>query len=98
MAIETLLDVYLAGGRLSMRCAWGSREGLKSIRECRFHHEIDILTLMITRGRRCPIVGLANKMRCPACGSPRVAIAISMDGDSVVARNVKLMAGPRAGR
>lgn len=95
MAIETLLDVYLAVAG-SQRCAWGSRDGLKSIKECQFRHEIDILTLMLTRGRRCQIAGLTSKMRCPSCGSPRVAIAISMDGDSVVERRVKLLAGPRA--
>jgi len=34
MAIETLGDAFQAGWSIRARCAWGRREGLKSIREC----------------------------------------------------------------
>ena len=56
--------LYHARGRVHFRCAYGGREGLKSIRECTFRYEPDLLTLMITRGRRCEIVDL--KRRCAA--------------------------------
>ena len=78
MAIETLLDLYHARGRVHFRCAYGRREGLKSIRECTFRYEPDLMTMMITRGRRCEIVDLKRKMRCPMCGSLRVTVGVTL--------------------
>lgn len=80
MAIETLRDLWQANGRVHFRCAYGNREGLKSIRECGFRYEIDLMTLMITRGRACLIADLQHKMRCPKCGSKRVAVGVTLNG------------------
>jgi len=74
MAIENLFGLYQAGGRLHTRCAWGRREGLKSVRECFFRYEPDLMSLMITRGRRCELADIKSKMRCPMCGSWRLTV------------------------
>ena len=44
-----------AGWRITMRCAWGKHDGLKTKRECLYRRELDIETLVATRGRdlRC---------------------------------------------
>jgi len=82
MAIETLYDLWLAKGRIHVRCAWGGREGMKSIRECGFRIEPDLMTLMLTRGRRCELVDLRTKFRCPMCGSWRVTIGVTLPGQT----------------
>ena len=81
MAIETLYDLYKANGRLHFRCAYGRREGLKSICECGFRYEADLVSLMITRGRRCEIASLQTKARCPLCGSWRMTIGVTVPGE-----------------
>ena len=74
MAIETLGDALDHGWKLHVRCAWGKRDAMKSIRECVNSIEIDMPTLVWTRGREFPIAMLGNRMKCPRCGSRRVAI------------------------
>jgi hypothetical protein len=64
-----------AGWRLHLRCAWGRREGMKSVRECKGRLFSDLLTLVWTRGRDYPIARLEGRLKCPACGSRRVLVA-----------------------
>ena len=45
---ETLGDAHDQGWQVRVRCAWGKRDGMKSIRECTFNARLDLLTL---RGR-----------------------------------------------
>lgn len=55
MDIESLGDAFEAGMTVTMRCAWGKRDGMKSIRECTFGAPLDMLTLVCTRGRDFPL-------------------------------------------
>lgn len=82
MAIETLYDLWLAKGRIHVRCAWGGREGMKSVRECGFRYEPDLMSLMITRGRSGQLADLRTKMRCPMFGSWLLSIGITLPGQS----------------
>ena len=44
------------------RCAWGKqREGLQSKRECVYGAELDLETLVWTRGRAFPLSMLASR-------------------------------------
>ena len=43
------------GWRIRVRCAWGKREGLKTIRECYMAAELDRQTLVWTRGDSFPL-------------------------------------------
>src|SRR5258708_3454620 len=72
--IETLGEALDAGWRLTARCAWGKRDGMKSIRECQESFDVDLRTLVWTRGRGFPVARLASRMKCPRCNSRRVVI------------------------
>jgi hypothetical protein len=46
---------------------------MKSIRACTAYLEIDLATLIWTRGRIFPIA-FDTRMKCPVCGSRRVMV------------------------
>jgi hypothetical protein len=77
LMVETIGEAMDLSWRLTARCAWGKHEGLKTIRECNWRIEIDMPTLVATRGRDFPISLLSTRMRCLRCGSRRIAVAIS---------------------
>ncbi len=72
MSVETLGEAYQGGWRVRVRCAQGKRFGMKSIRECLADAELDMASLVWTRGRDFPIAMLAERLKCPTCGSRRV--------------------------
>jgi Zn finger protein HypA/HybF involved in hydrogenase expression len=74
MQIETLGDALDNDVSVWMACAFGTREGMKSIPECKFSRELDMETLVCTRGRDFPIARLAERLRCPRCKSRRVRV------------------------
>ena len=74
MQIETLGDAWTHSATVWMRCAWGKRDGLKSIRECTYSSYLDMETLICTRGRNFPIGLLSSRLKCPRCGSMRVRV------------------------
>ncbi|MFC3693151.1 hypothetical protein [Chenggangzhangella methanolivorans] len=74
MTIETLGDALRSGWRVRVRCAFGNRAGLKSIRECQEAKELDLPSLVWTRGRNFPLARLGERMMCPACGSLKVTV------------------------
>jgi len=63
MAIETLGEALSHGWRITVRCAWGKREGMKSIRECVYGRELDLETLVWTRGRAFPLSRLETRLK-----------------------------------
>jgi hypothetical protein len=74
MEIETLGDAYSHSWGVHIRCLWDGREGLKHKRECLFRATLDLQTLVCTRGRAFPLARLAERLRCPRCGSRQVAV------------------------
>lgn len=74
MAIETLGDAERAGWRVRISCARGKRDGLKTIRECAFSYDPDLMSLMITRGRDFEIARLVERVECPRCKSRRMRV------------------------
>ena len=85
MEIENLGDVWQAGGRLYVRCNKPRRDGLKSVRACGRRHELDLQTMVWTRGKVFPISMLSSRMRCPACGTREVVITVSLPGSVLAA-------------
>jgi hypothetical protein len=75
MAVETIGEAYDLGWRVMVRCAWGARDGMKRVRECVYGGELDMATLVWTRGRDFPIGMLESRLRCPRCRSRRVRVA-----------------------
>lgn len=85
MEIENLGDIWQAGGRLYVRCAKPRREGLKSVRACGRRHELDVHTLIWTRGATFPISMLSERMKCPACKAREVIVTVSLPGSVLAA-------------
>ena len=74
MGVETLGEAYRLGWQITARCAYGNRQGLKSIRACAYTAKLDMPTLVWTRGPNFPLARLESRLMCPACGSRRVSI------------------------
>ena len=80
MQVETLGDAYSMSWRVRIRCLHDGREGLKHKRECGYRAELDIETLVCTRGRAFPLARLAERLRCPRCGCREVAVMFEPPG------------------
>jgi hypothetical protein len=76
--IETLERARNTGVHITTRCAWGRREGMKSIPECKRSIELDLDTLIWTRGGVFPISMLEGRLKCPACGSRKVVLLFDL--------------------
>jgi hypothetical protein len=73
--IATIGEALDLGWKLRIFCRFGKRDSMKSIRECKAHVEVDLATLIWTRGRDFPVARLDTRMKCPRCGSRRVLVA-----------------------
>jgi hypothetical protein len=74
MQLETLGIARSLGWKVHMRCAHGPRDGMKRVRECVYRKQLDIDTLVCTRGPNFPLSRLESRLMCPACGSRRVTV------------------------
>jgi Zn finger protein HypA/HybF involved in hydrogenase expression len=79
--IETLGQAYEAGWRINARCAHGNMRGMKSRPECHTRAELDLDTLIWTRGEGFPLDRLESRLKCPNCWSRRVAIRFDQDAN-----------------
>jgi hypothetical protein len=77
MAVETIGEAFSLGWRVHARCGQGKYAGMKAIPLCTHNEELDLRTLVWTRGRAFPLSLLATRMKCPACGSNRVFISFT---------------------
>ena len=78
MAVETLGEAMDFSWRVTVRCSWGPREGMKRVRECVYGGELDLQTLVWTRGRDFPLARLESRLKGPRCGSRRVRLAFGV--------------------
>lgn len=74
MSIETLGEAYRAGWSIKVRCAWGKGHSMKKVCECVSLGNLDMKTLVWTRGADFPLARLESRLKCPRCGSRRVAV------------------------
>jgi hypothetical protein len=72
--VETIGEAWQLGWGITARCAFGKRDGMKSIRACVYSYDLDLKTLVWTRGAPFPISDLATRLKCPRCGSRQVAL------------------------
>lgn len=94
MEIESLGDAWDAGYRLRAKCAWGKRrDGLKSIPVCSYAYELDVQSLLWTRGRPFPVSGLARCLKCPMCGSRHVSVVLIPPAGGPTVIPVRLVRG-----
>jgi len=87
MAIETVGDAFSLGWRVTARCATGRSDGpsAKSSRQCAYRRELDVETLVWTRGRAFPLSRLETRLRCPKCGSRHIVVLFQPPDRAAVA-------------
>jgi hypothetical protein len=76
--IETLAEARAQGCRITVRCAWGRRGGMRSIRQCKESLALDLDTPIWTRGAAFPVSMLEGRLKCPPYGSRRVVLLFDM--------------------
>lgn len=81
--IETIGEAHDLSWKVHARCDYGPQEGLKRIRECHWQYDLDMQTLVATRGRDFPLALLATRLRCPRCGSRRIAVMFTPPSSSM---------------
>jgi hypothetical protein len=66
MAVETNGEPFSLGGRVTVRRSHSREDGAhsKSSRECTYRKELDMETLVFTRGRAFPLSRLDSRPRC----------------------------------
>ena len=70
MSVETLGEAWTLSWKIHIRCLDDGREGMKHKRACGFRQELDMMTLVCTRGRDFPLARIAERLRCPAVWLP----------------------------
>jgi hypothetical protein len=88
MGVETIGEAYSLGWRVNVRCGYSREDGAhsKSSRECTYRGELDLETLVCTRGRGFPLSRLGSRLRCPRCGSPNIAVLFQPPANTAVAK------------
>jgi hypothetical protein len=76
MRVETIGEGFSLGWRVTARYVRGREDGpsSKSSRECAYRHELDLETLVCTRGRAFPLSSLESRLRCPRFGNRRMIV------------------------
>ena len=74
MEVETLGVARSLSWRVHMRCAPGYRESTRSIRKCVYGKQLDLETLVATRGPNFPLSRLESRLMCPSCGGRSVTV------------------------
>jgi hypothetical protein len=69
---DSLGDALAAGWRVHARCLGGFVGNIRSTAKCHYQAELNLETLVWTRGRNMPLAGLRERMMCPRCGNRRV--------------------------
>src|SRR4051812_8868677 len=82
MAVETIGEAWQLGWRVNARCDYGKHDGMRSTRECVYSAELDLGTLVFTRGLSFPLSALPSCLKCPACGSRQVRLLYTAPGQS----------------
>jgi hypothetical protein len=86
MAIETIGEALSLGWRVYVYCRRGRPEdaGPKSSRECGNRRELELETLVWTRGRDFPLTRLENRLRCPMCGNRNISVMFEPSANRAV--------------
>jgi hypothetical protein len=84
MEVETLGVARSLGWKVHMRCANGYREETRSIRKCVYRRQLDLETLVATRGPNFPLGRLEARLMCPACGNRRVTVVFEPPSNAQV--------------
>jgi hypothetical protein len=86
MPIETLGEALSHGWRITARCIGGVEDDRRSRRECIYRCELNLETLVWTRGPNFPLSRLESRLMCPRCGSRRVSLLFSIPREPQITR------------
>lgn len=81
MTVNTLGDAWRLGWRIRVRCLVIGRKPKTRDREaifCDTTTELDMKTLVWTRGEAMPLDRLQSLFRCPKCGSRKITVAFDV--------------------
>jgi hypothetical protein len=84
MEVETLGVARSLGWKVHMRCANGYRLETRSMRKCVYRKQLDLETLVATRGPNFPLGRLEGRLMCPACGNRRVTVVFEPPSNAMV--------------
>jgi hypothetical protein len=88
MEVETLGVARSLGWKVHMHCANGFRESTGSMRRCVYRTQLDLETLVATRGPNFPLSRLESRLICPACGNRRVTVVFEPSSNAQVGRGI----------
>lgn len=83
--IETLGEALQARWGVRIKCHRGEVRGMVKRDRCAFECELDMQTLVCTRGRGFPLARLASRLRCPNCGETEIQILFDIPGNAIPA-------------
>lgn len=72
--VETLGEAFRANWIAHARCNGRARDTPKSSRPCLFSYEMDMKTLLMTRGPSFPLERLPSRLLCPRCGERNLSV------------------------
>ena len=84
MSVETLGEAWTLSWKIHIRCLYDGREGMKHKRACGFRQELDMMTLVCTRGREFPLARIAERLRCPRCGCRDISVMFTTPPNSQI--------------
>jgi hypothetical protein len=90
MEVETLGDAFTHSWRVTARCAGGVVDNRTHARPCVYREELDLHTLVWTRGRNFPLARLESRLMCPRCGGRRVVIVFQPPAEPQQMKATKL--------
>jgi hypothetical protein len=78
MAVATLGEAWKLGRRVRVRCLWlapGAKSSPGRLQiQCETTAELDMKTLVWTRGEQFPLDQLESRLKYPRCGQRRVTV------------------------
>jgi len=90
MEVETLGDAFTHSWRVTARCSGGVEDNRTHVRPCVYREELDVHTLVWTRGRNFPLARLESRLMCPRCGNRRVVLMFQPPPESQRAKAKKV--------
>ena len=96
MPVETLGEVWKLGWRCTARCSWlgPAKRSERLVPWCDTTVELDLTTLVWTRGERFPILRLPEVLKCPKCARRNVRVFFTVPNEpSRLAERKKAGAG-----
>lgn len=80
-ASQTLGAAFLSGLQPQAQCRRGKRIGPVKVEPCGYRADLDLETLIWTRGARFPCWRLHHRLKCPRCGGTNVEVLWWPSGD-----------------